>query len=138
MTRDSLIRIFEDLGNIGDVLQQNNWIITHDLTKGYHHLDMNEIFWGHLGFEWKGQYHVYRSLPFGLASAPWAFTKLTKEQYGKWHIMGHRCTGYIDDGVHGDQSRDALLEKRDHVLIPDLEKCGFVVNREKSILEPQQ
>ena len=129
---------FEDLGNIGDVLQQNDWIITHDLTKGYHHLDMNENFWGHLGFEWKGQYYVYRSLPFGLASAPWAFTKLTKELYGKWRKMGHRCTGYIDDGVHGDQSRDALLEKRDHVLIPDLENCGFVVNREKSILEPQQ
>ncbi len=32
-----------------------------------------------LGFEWNGQFHCMTVLPFGLASAPWLFSK----------VMGH-------------------------------------------------
>lgn len=129
---------YEGLEAMPDILQPNDYMITLDLCKGFHHIDIQEEFWTFLGFEWEGQFYMFTSLPFGLASAPWAFTKVTREIIRKWRRAGHRCSGYIDDSIHAAQEAGKLAAFVAQVVIPDLENCGFLVNLAKSALQPQQ
>ena len=94
---------YEDLSTIHQYIQQNDFLITTDYSKGYHHIDMHPDSWRFMGIEWKGKFYVFTSLPFGLAPACWAFTKLTRELRNRWRQMGRRCGSYLDDSIHGDQ-----------------------------------
>jgi hypothetical protein len=129
---------YEDLSFCEQYIQPNDFMISYDYSKGYHHLDIHPDFWQFLGFEWKGSFYVYTCLPFGLASGPWAFTKLTKELVNRWRRMGHRCSPYIDDSIHCHQNETKLYQFGKNILIPDMLKCGFVVNLSKSQQIPSQ
>jgi hypothetical protein len=129
---------YEDLGCCHEYIKPDDFLITYDLSKGYHHMDIHEDFFTYLGFEWEGQSYVYTCLPFGLAPACWAFTKLTRECLSKWRKVGHRCSGYIDDSMHANQSSEALTKFAKEVIEPDFAACGFVVNEEKSDNIPTQ
>lgn len=122
---------YEGLPQLSEVLKPDDYMVTLDLSAGYHHLDMHESAYEYLGFEWQGKQYHFKQLPFGLAPACWAFTKLTRELVGKWRAQGFRCTSYIDDILHCSRSAHALTAQRALVL-QDLEACGFVVNMEKS------
>ena len=39
---------------------------------------MDPRYYTYLGFQWEGEFYVFRVLPFGLASAPWCFTKIMR------------------------------------------------------------
>jgi hypothetical protein len=86
-----------------------------------------------LGFCWRGVFYVFTQLPFGLASACWAFTKLMREVMRPWRKRGWRCTGYIDDQAHADQDADRLARRRS-LIVAQLEQLGFLVNKGKSML----
>jgi ribonuclease HI len=101
-------------------------------------MDLHPDYWCYFGIEWEGQYYTYTSLPFGLASACWAFTKLTRELLHKWRRLGHRCGGYLDDALHCHQNRDALQHLVNSLLVPDFILCGFILNMEKCHLNPMQ
>ena len=73
-------------------LRPRDFVFTLDLKSGYHHVDIREDCWTYLGFEWRGQYYVFTQLPFGIASACWAFTKLTREVIRGWRRQGWRCS----------------------------------------------
>ena len=129
---------YEDLSHIHEFVQPEDYLITLDLSKGYHHVDMAEDSYQFLGFEWNGQYYVFTSLPFGLASAPWAFSKIIDVFVSRWRHLGHRCSGYLDDSIHAGQRKHELeLFVSTHVL-PDLENAGFIVNTVKSHLHASQ
>lgn len=53
-----------------------------DLKSGYHHVDIFEGSQTYLGFSWniegEDKYFVFTVLPFGIAVAPWLFTKLIR------------------------------------------------------------
>ena len=129
---------YEDLGACENHILPNDYLLTFDLSKGYHHLDIDPAFWQFLGFEWEGNYYVNTSLPFGLASACWAFSKLTRELINKWRRSGHRVSGYIDDSMHAGQSYTILLQLAHDMILPDFLNCGFVVNFKKSLKFPVQ
>ncbi|KXZ57056.1 hypothetical protein GPECTOR_5000g1283 [Gonium pectorale] len=126
---------YEDLKAVPGFMLPNDYVFTLDLKSGYHHMDINEDYWTYLGFEWRGQFYVFTQLPFGLAPACWAFTKLTREVMRGWRRRGWRCSGYIDDQFHADQDQNRLVQRRAAVLA-QLERLGLVVNREKSMLGP--
>lgn len=128
---------YETLSGLGSVLQPGDYLFTVDLKSGYHHLDINERFWKFLGFEWEGKYYTFTQLPFGLAPACWAFTKLTRELQTFWRSEGHRTSGYIDDSIHANQDRNDLVVWRTRV-VTDLEKAGFLISEKKCDLEPTQ
>jgi hypothetical protein len=119
-------------------MQPGDYIITIDLSKGYHHMDIDPAFWTFLGFEWEGDYYIFTSLPFGLAPACWAFTKLTRELIYRWRAMGHRCSGFLDDSYHVNQGESKVESIVQTMVIPDLQNCGFVMNMKKSMLTPKQ
>lgn len=127
---------YETLDQLGQVVEPGDFIFTCDLTAGYHHVDMHADSVQYMGFEWEGQFYVFTQLPFGLAPACWAFTKITRELLGKWRSAGHRNTGYIDDSLHAARSLAAAHAQR-AVVLADFERCGFIVNLKKSTLPSQ-
>jgi hypothetical protein len=129
---------YDGLESLSDILQRNDFMVVVDFSKGYHHIDLHPDFYQFFGFEWQGLFYTYTSLPFGLASACWAFTKVTRELVYKWRATGHRCTGYLDDSLHAGQDQEALQRIMTTYIFPDLEACGFVINWKKTKIVPQQ
>ncbi|XP_078506464.1 LOW QUALITY PROTEIN: uncharacterized protein LOC144765813 [Lissotriton helveticus] len=90
-----------------------------------------------LQFLWKGQTYEFRTLPFGLSSAPWCFTKLLRPVVEYLRTKGIRLIIYLDDILQMEQSRDQLLLHL-QVTISLLQNLGFIINAQKSDLVPQQ
>jgi hypothetical protein len=118
---------YEDLSTIADWAEPQDYTFTLDLKSGYHHLDMHEEAWQYLGFQWEGKYYCFTQLPFGLAPACWAFTKLTRSVMSAFRQRGVRCTGYIDDSMWFNQNSHTLSLTQADVLHTFWE-LGLVVN----------
>jgi len=125
---------YESLSAVPDTLRQNDYMFTTDLASGYHHVDMHANYHTYLGFHWMGQYYVFTSLPFGLASACWAFTKITRTVLRHWRADGLRCLGYLDDCIFGNACRLVLAAQLNRVL-HDFDSAGFLLKWLKCNLE---
>ncbi len=56
----------------------NHWLASLDLKDAYFHVPITSVDQKYLRFSWQGQCYQYRSLPFGLSSAPRTFTKVLR------------------------------------------------------------
>ena len=77
---------------------------------------------------------MFVALPFGLSTAPFAFTKLMRQLANKWTREGRRVMQYIDDGlfaVSGSLSQEEAMAQAQEVLA-DLRAAGWKVKLEKS------
>ena len=91
----------------------------------------------YLRFMWGGKLFQYTCLPNGLSSAPRYFTKLLKPVYGILHSQGHLNVGYIDDSYLQDSSfSDSSQNIQATICL--FENLGFVINKEKLVLQPCQ
>ena len=126
---------YEDLGYCHSFLQPGDYMITTDYSSGYHHIDLHPDVLDYFGCFWQGQYYVYTSLPFGLSSACWAFTKISRALLNKWRRAGHRCSGFIDDNIYGGRYYE-LIHFISSTLLPDTRASGFILNMLKSVLIP--
>lgn len=127
---------YEDLSTIHQTIRPNDFLIVTDFSRGYHHIDLNPEFYTFFGFQWKDTFYVFTSLPFGLASACWAFTKVTRELIYKWRRQHLRCTSYLDDGLHAHQDKARLSFIFNSIIKPDTLKCGFILNEKKTKYNP--
>ncbi|XP_065915901.1 uncharacterized protein [Dysidea avara] len=126
---------YEDLRIATLMFEKGDFLMKFDLKSGYHHLDIIEEHQSFLGFAWdlKGvpKYFVFTVLPFGLASACYAFTKLLRPLIAYWRGQGLKVVLYLDDGIVAVKGEDQA--KRVSVQIRnDLGEAGFVVNEAKS------
>ena len=71
-----------------------------------------------LRFRWQGKCFQFTCLPFGLASAPWVFTKVLKPVLGFLQSRGIRCVIYLDNLLLLHQNRDTLKEHTASALTP--------------------
>jgi hypothetical protein len=90
-----------------------------------------------LRFLWKDTQWEFMCLPFGLASAPHVFTKILKPIVGLLRKQGIRLIIYLDDILLMASTAETLSH---HVALTValLELLGFVVNYQKSQLNPVQ
>ena len=77
----------------------------------------------------------FTQLPFGLSSACYIFTKLTRPLIKYWRAQGLNVFIYIDDGLAVCLSRTQALRASAQVQL-DLKQAGFVVNEKKSHWNP--
>ena len=117
-----------------------SYAINFDLKSGYHHVDIHADYWQYLGFSWKGKdgavvYYMFRVLPFGLATAPFVFTKLPLVK--RWRNRGLKIVLYVDDGICMCGNEQATSQAA-QMIRQDLGRAGFVINEEKSDFEPRQ
>ena len=122
---------YEDLRLAMLMFQKGDYLFSFDLKSGYHHVDIHKSHWEYLGFSWdkgKGKkYFCFKVLPFGLATACYAFTKLLRPVIKHWRSQGLRAIVYLDDGVVAVQGKDAA-GTTSRKAKNDLSNAGFVEN----------
>ena len=107
-------------------LQQGEWVTSIDFKDAYFHIPIQE------------QSRKYlRALPFGLSTAPLEFTVVAKEVKLMATREGIRLHQYLDDWLVRASSHQDCLQ-RTQVLVKMCQKLGWLVNLEKSELEPKQ
>ena len=81
--------------------------------------------------------YQFTCLPFGLACAPWAFTKIMKAVVTLLRSWGIRVIIYIDNILI--MSDSAVSAAQHFVVLTHILQClGFIINAEKSVMSPAQ
>ena len=124
------------------MFEQNDYFFTFDLKSGYHHITMHPASIKYLGFQWtfidgRHAYFQFSVLPFGLTSAGYIFTKVLRPLVKKWRTHGIKGILYLDDGINGHISKEEA-QRASIIIASDLNQSGFLLNTEKSHLEPGQ
>ena len=130
---------FEDMRTAVPHIKLDSHLFKYDITSAYHHLDVYEPHTEFLGFSWitDGQikYYKFLVLPFGLSTACYIFTKVTRPLVKKWRSEGKHIVMYLDDGLGIEQDYD-LCQKFAYDVKLDLINSGFVPKAEKSLWSP--
>ena len=118
-------------------LQQGEWVTSIDFKDAYFHIPIQEQSRKYLRFHIQGQTFQFKALPFGLSPAPMEFTVIAKEVKLMAVQKGIRIHQYLDDWlVRATSHRDCLQHTQ--VLVKMCQDLGWMVNLEKSELEPKQ
>lgn len=131
---------YESAADLRQLIAQGDYLFAFDLQSGYHHVDIHPDDQQYLGFEWQGSYYTFTVLPFGLASAPFVFTKVMRELVGHWRGQGIRLLPYLDDFIFacapdagGSNTTASSLSRQ---VVADCAAAGLILNLEKSTLTP--
>ena len=73
----------DTLEDIRSLLRPGDWAVSIDLKDAYFHVPIHPEARKFLRFGWRGRLFQYCVLPFGLCTAPWIFTKLTRRLAAK-------------------------------------------------------
>ena len=124
-----------------DFLDNKDFLYKSDICQGYHHIDIDKNHQKYLGFSWKIdekiRYFMFTVLPVGLCSVPFIFTKVMHSLVKFWRREGIKICVYIDDGLGAFPSLDLAVEDAEFVR-NSLTQCGFIINSEKSVWQPQK
>lgn len=103
-----------------------------DISSAFHHVQMHHGSWRYLGFKFRGQYYHWRSLPFGLKTAPVVFSKVVQPIVGLWRRRGYRVLQYLDDFPNAAWDK-ASAKAQVQAMLEDMENYGFLVRAEKCL-----
>ena len=88
-------------------------------------------------FHIQGQSCQFKALPFGLSTAPKEFTVVANEVKLMTLEKGIRIHLYLDNWLVRARSHQTCLQHT-QTLVALCQELGWLVNREKSELDPQQ
>ena len=100
-------------------------------------LPMNQQYWKFLHFCWKGEVYEFKTLPFGLATAPITFTKLLRPVAASLHSQGICLLIYLDDILVAAQT-SIIAAQQMSLTFSFLESLGFSLNWKNCVLKPAQ
>ena len=125
----------ETLHRMRNLFQKGDLMFNLDLENGYYHVVVRPEDRKYLGFKWRNQFYVFAVLPFGLSSAPIAFTKVMKQLANHWRRNGWRLLFYLDDWCFMCRDQEvACIRSRE--VQADFLAAGLLINYPKSVLEP--
>ena len=127
----------ETLKKVRSALRPDMWATTLDLSDAYYHVSIHKRSRRYLRFILEGKIYEFKALPMGLCSSPRIFTRLTKFVSGFCRRYKIVLIMYLDDLlILGESLEDCKAKTQfvENLLI----KLGFLINRKKSVLEPNQ
>ena len=127
----------EGLHMLNSLVNKGDFFVKLDLKDAYFTVAIHRDHTHFLKFQWRGKIYMFTCLPFGLSSAPWAFTKLMRVAMTVLRRQGVKIIIYLDDLLIIGSSADAVIEDLQKVRCL-LENLGFILNIEKSDLKPKQ
>ncbi|XP_044159551.1 uncharacterized protein LOC122944893 [Bufo gargarizans] len=127
----------EGIHLLRDLLLPDEWMVKLDLKDAYLTVPIAQQSRDLLRFRWGDQIWRFTCLPFGLSSAPWCFTKLMKPVVSWLRGQGVRLIIYLDDMLLIARDPSTLLTHL-HLSVSLLTGLGFVINHEKSCLQPSR
>lgn len=126
----------EDHRTAAKLVPKNGFLATIDLTEAYLLVPVSKAYRKYLRFEFV-QLYEFNALPYGLSIAPRVFTKLMKEVITHLRNKGFQSVIYLDDILCiGDSYEECRRNVNETCKL--LECLGFVLNKQKSVLHPQQ
>jgi hypothetical protein len=127
----------ENLDSARFILREGDWLAKLDLKDAYLTVPVHPSHQKYLRFTWKGRIFQFTCLAFGLAPAPRYFTKILKVVAAFLRRQGMRLIVYLDDILIVNTSKDSTKADVNKV-VELLQNLGFLINWEKSIVEPSQ
>lgn len=108
-----------------------------DLKDAYYAVSIHPRYRKYLRFTVEGAIYEFNCLPFGLNTAPYVFTKLTKPIVAHLRSLGFMSVIYLDDMLLFGETISRCAENI-RITSALLERLGFVINAEKSCTIPAQ
>lgn len=108
-----------------------------DLKGAYFTILIHPLHQQFLRFMVRGLCYRFTCLQFDLSCAPWTFTKVMKPLVTLLRSWGVRIIIYIEDILILAETREEANQHME-VLLFLLEALGFIINQEKSYLNPAQ
>ena len=118
-------------------LQQEEWVTSLDFSDAYFHIPIHFTSQKFLRFHFQNQSYQFRALPFGLSTAPMEFTGVVKEVKLMAQSQGIRIHQYLDDWLIRAPTKESCHQGTKSLLAL-CQELGWMVNMQKSELEPQQ
>ena len=127
----------EGIKTVKGLMKKGDWLAKLDLKDAYLSVPMSPVHTHLLRFQWQNQTYQFNTLPFGLSSAPYVFTKLLKPAVAILRRLGIRVVLYLDDMLIMANSKE---EARLHLATAMhlLTALGFILNLNKSVSTPTQ
>lgn len=126
----------EDLRTALKLISQGCYMSTIDLKDAYFLVKMHPESKKYLRFIYNNELFEFNVLAFGLCTAPFVFTKIMKPVIKLLRCRGHLSTVYLDDyfliGLGYETCMDNIFDTSRL-----LEALGFIINKEKSNLQPK-
>ena len=130
----------EDVSSARQVFTKGDFLFSFDLKSAYHHIEIFEQHRTFLGFAWPMDgvlaFFVFKVLPFGLSTAPYIFTKVSRVLISHWRSQGFKVFMFIDDGIGGAGGEEIAQQVSD-VVKEDIIEFGFLLASEKCYWKPQ-
>uniref|UniRef100_A0AAV2K2P3 ribonuclease H n=1 Tax=Knipowitschia caucasica TaxID=637954 RepID=A0AAV2K2P3_KNICA len=120
-----------------ECVRQGDWMSSIDLTDAYFHVPIVPEHRRFLRFAVGERSYEYCRFPFGYALPPRTFSKCVEAALEPLRRAGVRILTYIDDWLILASSREVAVSHT-HWVLSHIQRLGFVVNREKSKLQPAQ
>lgn len=125
----------DGINTVRNYLQRGDYCVTLDLSAAYFHCKMNRKHRRYLAFRALGKIFQFNAMVFGISSAPFVFTQLTKPIIAQLHQQGIRCSIYLDDLIIAAHSRSEALRHLE-IAAHLFQQLGFEINWEKSQTVP--
>lgn len=90
---------------VAGALRLGNFVVFLDLSDAYFHVRVAPSDRQFLRFKFKGRLFQFRAMPFGLSSAPWIFTKLTRPITVFCCCLGIQIIFCLDESIIMARSR---------------------------------
>ncbi|KAJ8959789.1 hypothetical protein NQ317_001016 [Molorchus minor] len=127
----------ENFKTVKDLIFKDNFMATIDLKDAHYMVAIDNRDKKFFRFKFNDKLYEFNSLPNGLSSASYLFTKLLKPIMKLFREEGILCIIYLDDIFVLGNTRD---ETRKNICFikNTLEELGFIINVQKSKLIPSQ
>ena len=127
----------DTIKDVSNILRPGDFCASIDLKDAYFHLPIHPQSVHLLRFIWKGKIYEFVVLPFGLCTAPFIFTKMTRPIAAFLRAKGIRIIFYLDDIlVIASSLQECQLHLK--LVMDTLQGAGFIINWKKSSLIPAQ
>jgi hypothetical protein len=90
-----------------------------------------------LRFVWEDKVYTFKTMPFGLSTAPLVSTRIFQAVVAHLHSQSIFIHSYLDDSLLKNMSQ-FLLRDHTHFVIGLLLKLGFLISWKKAELVPSQ
>ena len=132
---------YEDDQVARDLFDTGDFLFTFDLRSAYHHISIFAEHRQYLGFSstinGKQRFYTFNVLPFGLSTAGFIFSKVTRHFVKFMRSKNVKIVMYLDDGLSGGPSYSEACRVSRFVR-EQLEKFGFLLAHDKCSWNPSQ
>ena len=123
--------------SIRQQLNPFDWVVTIDMKDAYFHIPVHKSYRKYLRFMIQGVVYQFAAMCFGLATAPFIFTKVFRPFAAYLRRLAILIYLYLDDWLIKAESPEKLLADLD-VVLKLAKKLGILINWDKSDITPRQ